>query len=63
MKPNRYLLAILTSLVAAGWVSIASGAGETRNPVSSDAAILFGSRCAHCHGSGVIQPDVKGLSN
>jgi cytochrome c553 len=62
MNPNGYLFALLTLLVTAGWASIASGDGETRSPVSTDGAILFGSRCAHCHGSGVIQPDVKGLS-
>ena len=62
MKRNSYLLVILTSLFAAGGASVAFGAGEARSSTSSDGAVLFGSRCAHCHGSGVIQPDIKGLS-
>lgn len=62
MKANSHLSIILLSFAAAGWVSNAFAAGETRGLVSSDGAALFGSRCAHCHGSGVIQPDVRGLS-
>ena len=62
MKPGNHLFSIILLMLAAGWVSSSQGAQEDQDLVSSDGALLFGSRCAHCHGSGVIQPDVQGLA-
>ena len=62
MKTEKDLLPLLGLLMATAWVSLSHGSEESRNPVSAEGAALFGIRCAHCHGSGVIQPDIKGLS-